>query len=59
MEVEIKVWVPDTKSIYNYTLGELLGLVEKETGKKIEEITDGLPFSLSFPSNKSFFFSTK
>lgn len=58
MTLQIPLPIREDKTIYDYTLGELLKLVEEATGKELEDLIFDTDYKISFPNGeKSFIFS--
>lgn len=60
--MRIKLPEDPHKTVYDYTLSELLTLVEKQTGKELAELIYGQDYSLTFPADfaeREFVFEVK
>lgn len=55
--MKLKVDLPhsDTLTIYDYTLSDLLSMVEKATGKELAELIGSIDYSIHFPNGESSF----
>lgn len=59
MKITIILADDSSKSVYDYTLNQLLSMVEKQSGKDIVELILGAQYSFTFLNHqKAFTFST-